>query len=145
VNVRAGLFDNPSPAKRPLSGKTKLIGSSEHRAVARQAVQQSLVLLKNNDATQPLTPKQHILVTGIGADNIGMQSGGWTISWQGTGNSNSDFPGGSSVYAGIAQAVAAAGGSTELRIEGSYNSRPDVAVVVFGQPPYAEGNGDLVH
>ena len=143
VKLRAGLFDKPSPAKRPLSGKTELIGSSEHRAVARQAVQQSLVLLKNNDATLPLNPKQHILVTGIGADNIGMQSGGWTISWQGTGNSNSDFPGGSSVYAGIAQAVAAAGGSTELSTDGSYNSKPDVAVVVFGEQPYAEGNGDL--
>lgn len=143
VKLRAGLFDKPSPAKRPLSGKTELIGSAEHRAVAREAVQQSLVLLKNNDAILPLNPKQHILVTGEGADNIGMQSGGWTISWQGTGNSNSDFPGGSSIYAGIKQAVDAAGGSTELSTDGSYNNKPDVAVVVFGEQPYAEGNGDL--
>jgi beta-glucosidase len=143
VKLRAGLFDKPSPAKRPLSGKTELIGSAEHRAVAREAVQQSLVLLKNNDAILPLNPKQRILVTGEGADNIGMQSGGWTISWQGTGNTNSDFPGGSSIYAGIKQAVDAAGGSTELSADGSYSNKPDVAVVVFGEQPYAEGNGDL--
>ncbi|KKO49541.1 beta-glucosidase [Arsukibacterium sp. MJ3] len=143
VKLRAGLFDKPSPANRPLSGKTELIGSAEHRAVARQAVQQSLVLLKNNNTLLPLNPKQRILVTGEGADNIGMQSGGWTISWQGTGNSNSDFPGGSSIYAGIQQAVIAAGGSVELSTDGRYQSKPDVAIVVFGEQPYAEGNGDL--
>lgn len=143
VKLRAGLFDKPSPAKRPLSGKTELIGSAEHRAVARQAVQQSLVLLKNNDSLLPLNPTQRILVTGEGADNIGMQSGGWTISWQGTGNSNSDFPGGSSIYDGIKEAVDAAGGKVELSQDGSYQQKPDVAVVVFGEQPYAEGNGDL--
>ncbi|GAB59657.1 glycoside hydrolase family 3 N-terminal domain-containing protein [Rheinheimera nanhaiensis] len=143
VKLRAGLFDKPSPALRPLSGKTELIGSAEHRAVARQAVQQSLVLLKNNDNLLPLNPTQRILVTGEGADNIGMQSGGWTISWQGTGNSNSDFPGGSSIYDGIKQAVDAAGGKVELSRDGRYQQKPDVAVVVFGEQPYAEGNGDL--
>lgn len=143
VKLRAGLFDKPSPAKRPLSGKTELIGSAEHRAVAREAVQQSLVLLKNNDSLLPLKPTQRILVTGEGADNIGMQSGGWTISWQGTGNSNSDFPSGSSIYAGIKQAVDSAGGQVELSNDGSYQQKPDVAVVVFGEQPYAEGNGDL--
>uniref|UniRef100_A0A486XKQ9 Periplasmic beta-glucosidase n=1 Tax=Rheinheimera sp. BAL341 TaxID=1708203 RepID=A0A486XKQ9_9GAMM len=143
VKLRAGLFDKPSPAQRPLSGKTELIGSAEHRAVAREAVQQSLVLLKNNNNLLPLNPTQRILVTGQGADNIGMQSGGWTISWQGTGNTNSDFPGGSSIYAGIKQAVDAAGGKVELSNDGSYQQKPDVAVVVFGEQPYAEGNGDL--
>ena len=143
VKLRAGLFDKPSPAKRPLSGKTELIGSAQHRAVAREAVQQSLVLLKNSGNLLPLKPTQRILVTGKGADNIGMQSGGWTISWQGTGNTNSDFPGGSSIYAGIKQAVDAAGGNIELSNDGSYRHKPDVAVVVFGEQPYAEGNGDL--
>ncbi|MDX1392119.1 MAG: glycoside hydrolase family 3 N-terminal domain-containing protein, partial [Rheinheimera sp.] len=143
VKLRAGLFDKPSPAQRPLSGNTALIGSAEHRAVARQAVQQSLVLLKNADQLLPLNPTQRILVTGEGADNIGMQSGGWTISWQGTGNSNSDFPGGSSIYDGIKQTVDAAGGQLELSRDGSYIVKPDVAVVVFGEQPYAEGNGDL--
>lgn len=142
VKLRAGLFDKPSPANRPLSGKTELIGSAEHRAIAAQAVQKSLVLLKNNNIL-PLSPKQKVLVTGVGADNIGMQSGGWTITWQGTGNQNSDFPGGSSIYTGIQQQVQAAGGTAELSTDGSYQQKPDVAIVVYGEQPYAEGNGDI--
>lgn len=142
VKLRAGLFDKPSPANRPLSGKTELIGSAEHRAIAAEAVQKSLVLLKNNNVL-PLAPTQRVLVTGPGADNIGMQSGGWTITWQGTGNQNSDFPGGSSIYQGIQRQVEAAGGSVELSSDGSYQQKPDVAIVVFGEQPYAEGNGDI--
>ncbi len=143
VKLRAGLFNKPSPAERPLSGKQGVIGSSEHRAIARQAVRESLVLLKNNDALLPLSPAQNILVSGSGADNIGQQSGGWSITWQGTGNQNSDFPGATSIYAGINEAVKAAGGQTELNIEGDYQNKPDLAIVVFGEQPYAEGNGDL--
>ena len=143
VKMRAGLFDKPSPAKRPLSGKTEIIGSSDHRAVAKQAVRESLVLLKNKQQLLPLSPKTNVLVAGIGADNIGMQSGGWSVTWQGTGNTNSDFPGGSSIYAGIKDTVEQAGGSAMLSVEGKYKARPDVAIVVFGEQPYAEGNGDV--
>ncbi|MBV2130314.1 glycoside hydrolase family 3 N-terminal domain-containing protein [Arsukibacterium indicum] len=143
VKMRAGLFDKASPAKRPLAGKTELIGAEQHRAIARDAVRQSLVLLKNHNQLLPLNPTQRLLVTGGGADNIGQQAGGWTISWQGTGNTNADFPGGSSIYDGIARQVKAAGGSVELSADGSYQQKPDVAIVVFGEEPYAEGNGDL--
>lgn len=143
VKLRAGLFEKPGPAERPLAGRTELIGAQEHREVARQAVRESLVLLKNNDNLLPLNPQQRILVAGQGADNIGQQAGGWTISWQGTGNTNEDFPGGSSIYAGIAEQVAAAGGQVELAVDGQFEQRPDVAVVVFGEQPYAEGNGDI--
>lgn len=143
VKMRAGLFDKPSPAKRPLSGKTEIIGSNEHRAVAKQAVRESLVLLKNKQQLLPLSPKANVLVAGMGADNIGMQSGGWSVTWQGTGNKNSDFPGGSSIYAGIKDTVEQAGGSAALSVEGEYTARPDVAIVVFGEQPYAEGNGDV--
>ena len=143
VKFRAGLFTKPSPANRILSGKVELIGAPEHRLVARQAVQESLVLLKNNDQLLPLSPNQHILVAGDGADNIGKQSGGWTISWQGTGNKNSDFPGGTSIYQGIEKVVLSAGGTVSLSTDGSYSKKPDVAVVVFGEEPYAEGHGDI--
>nr|MDC2854812.1 exo 1,3/1,4-beta-D-glucan glucohydrolase [Ningiella sp. W23] len=143
VKMRAGLFDKPSPAKRPLSGKTEIIGSHDHRAVAKQAVRESLVLLKNKQQLLPLSPKANVLVAGIGADNIGMQSGGWSVTWQGTGNTNSDFPGGSSIYAGIKDTVEQAGGNVALSVEGEYKARPDVAIVVFGEQPYAEGNGDV--
>lgn len=145
VKMRAGLFDKPSPAARPLAGRTELIGSAEHRELARNAVRQSLVLLKNNDQLLPLSPQQNILVAGSGADNIGQQSGGWTISWQGTGNTNEDFPGGTSIYQGIAEQVEAAGGTVQLSENGQYQAKPDVAVVVFGEQPYAEGNGDIAN
>ncbi|QBY03258.1 glycoside hydrolase family 3 protein [Thalassotalea sp. HSM 43] len=142
VKVRAGLFEKPSPAKRPFSGKTELIGAQEHRDVARQAVRESLVLLKNKGNILPLSPKQHILMAGDGADNIGKQSGGWTITWQGTNNTNDDFPGGTSIYDGINEQVSAAGGKVTLSADGSFSEKPDVAIVVFGEDPYAEGHGD---
>ena len=145
VKLRAGLFEKPGPAERPLAGRTELIGAEEHREVARQAVRESLVLLKNQNDLLPLNPQQRILVAGEGADNIGQQSGGWTISWQGTGNTNEDFPGGTSIYDGIAQQVEVAGGAVELSEDGSFSERPDVAVVVFGEQPYAEGNGDIAN
>ncbi|MEZ9820708.1 exo 1,3/1,4-beta-D-glucan glucohydrolase [Shewanella sp. 10N.286.45.A1] len=143
VKMRAGLFDKPSPAKRTLSGKTELIGAKEHREVAKQAVRESLVLLKNNDNILPLSPKQTVLVAGDAADNIGKQSGGWSITWQGTNNTNADFPGGSSIYDGIKAQVESAGGKTILNVSGDYAVKPDVAIVVFGEEPYAEGNGDI--
>ena len=142
VKIRAGLFEKPSPAKRLFSGKTDLIGAPEHRAVAKQAVRESMVLLKNKNNLLPLSPKQHILMAGDGADNIGKQSGGWTITWQGTQNKNSDFPGASSIYDGFVEQVEAAGGKVTLSEDGSYTEKPDVAVVVFGEDPYAEGHGD---
>ena len=143
VKFRAGIFDKPSPENRMYSGKSELIGTASHRQVARQAVRESLVLLKNNQQVLPLNPHQNILVTGDGADNIGKQSGGWTITWQGTGNTNNDFPGASSIYDGIATKLANADGSIQLSSDGSYQQKPDVAIVVFGEEPYAEGNGDI--
>jgi len=84
-----------------------------------------------------------VLVAGDGADDIGKQSGGWTVTWQGTGNSNADFPGATSIYGGIRKAVEAAGGKATLSVDGSFKSKPDVAIVVFGENPYAEWQGDV--
>lgn len=142
VKMRAGLFEKPSPANRIFSGKTELIGQDSHRKIAQQAVRESLVLLKNSNNLLPLSPKLNVLVAGDAADNIGKQSGGWTITWQGTNNTNDDFPGGSSIYSGIKQQVNAAGGKTTLSVEGKFTTKPDVAIVVFGEDPYAEGHGD---
>lgn len=145
VKMRAGLFEKPSPAKRILSGKTQLIGQKSHRAIAKQAVRESMVLLKNKNNILPLDPKLNILVAGDGAHNIGKQSGGWTITWQGTNNTNDDFPGGSSIFDGIKAHVEAAKGSVELNEKGEFKTKPDVAIVVFGEEPYAEGHGDTEH
>jgi beta-glucosidase len=142
VKVRAGLFEKPSPANRPLSGDKSLIGAEAHREVARQAVRESLVLLKNNGHVLPLKDTQRILVAGDAADNIGKQSGGWSITWQGTNNTNEDFPGGSSIFDGIQAQVESAGGEAILSVDGSFETKPDIAVVVFGEEPYAEGHGD---
>ncbi len=142
VKMRAGLFDKGRPSDRGIAGKSGIIGSAAHRDVARRAVRQSLVLLKNEGRLLPLKAGQKILVAGGGADDIGKQSGGWTITWQGTGNVNSDFPGGTSIVDGLKSAVSAIGGQIELSVGGSYVTRPDVAVVVFGEDPYAEFQGD---
>ena len=143
VKLRAHLFEEGRPSSRPLAGHFELLGSVEHRAVARQAVRESLVLLKNRNHLLPLSPRAHVLVAGDGADNIPKQCGGWTISWQGTGTTNKDFPHGQSIFAGIDAAVRAAGGSAELSVSGESRTQPDVAIVVFGENPYAEFQGDI--
>ncbi len=142
VKARAGLFDGVAPSERPFAGEFDIIGSDEHRGVARHAVRSSLVLLKNEAGLLPLRPSANILIAGDGADNIGKQSGGWTINWQGDGHSNDSFPGAQSIYDGFAEAISGAGGSVTLSEDGSYVDRPDVAVVVFGENPYAEFVGD---
>jgi beta-glucosidase len=142
VKVLAGVFEQGRPSSRPLAGRTELLGSAEHRAVARRAVRQSLVLLKNNGHLLPLRRDLNVLVAGDGADDIGKQCGGWTVTWQGTGTTNSDFPGGTSIWQAIRQAVEEGGGKATLSLDGRFTSRPDVAIVVFGEEPYAEGDGD---
>ena len=143
VKARAGLFDNGPPSSRPLAGGP--LAPPEHRALARRAVRGSLVLLKNNHGLLPLERALHVLVVGGHADDIGKQCGGWTLTWQGDGNANADFPSGDSILQGVRQAVAAEGGRVAFSATGTFDERPDVALVVFGEEPYAEGEGDLAH
>lgn len=142
VKLRAHLFDEVRPSQRPFAGRFDLLGAPDHRAVARQAVRESLVLLKNQGHLLPLRPGARVLVAGDGADNIPKQAGGWTITWQGTGTTNADFPHAQSIWSGIRETVAAAGGHATLSADGSFTDRPDVAIVVFGENPYAEFVGD---
>jgi beta-glucosidase len=143
VKMRAGLFEMGFPSSHLLAGKNEILGSAAHRAIARQAVRESLVLLKNNNKLLPIKAGSKILVAGDGADNIGKQAGGWSISWQGTGNVNSDFPGATSIYKGIVDAAKLNGSKVTLSADGSYKQKPDIAVVVFGENPYAEMQGDI--
>ncbi len=145
VKIRAGLLDAPRPSQRPYAGEFDRLGSAEHRAVAREAVRRSLVLLKNDGNVLPIRGSSRVLVAGTAADNIGQQSGGWTLNWQGENNDNSVFPNGQSILGGIAEALAAFGGEAEFSPDGSYETRPDVAIVVFGEQPYAEFQGDRRH
>lgn len=142
VKLRAGLFEAGKPSDRPYGGRFELLGSKEHRALAREAVRESLVLIKNAGGLLPLKPEATILVAGDGADNLTKQTGGWTLSWQGTGTKRSDFPNAQSIWEGIAAEVKAAGGSAMLSADGRYTKKPDVAIVVFGEDPYAEFQGD---
>ncbi|WP_230635958.1 glycoside hydrolase family 3 protein [Sphingomonas sp. Leaf4] len=144
VKLRAGLFDVGKPSTRMLSGDYAQLGSPEHRAIAREAVAKSLVLLKNNGSLLPLKPGARVLVAGDGADDVARQSGGWTLTWQGTGIDPKYFPGATSLYKGIDGAVKAAGGSATLSPAGTFTgAKPDVAIVVFGETQYAEFQGDI--
>lgn len=145
VKMRAGLFDAARPSQRPHAGDFSLLGAAAHRRIARQAVRESLVLLKNNNGVLPIAPGATVVVAGDGADDIGKQSGGWTLGWQGTGNGREHFPNAMSIYEGIAAAVEATGGRAFLAADGEPAGAPDIAVVVFGENPYAEGQGDRAH
>lgn len=134
-----GLFDEkPSEA---LCAQDEQLGAQVHRNVARRAVRESLVLLKNDGNILPLARDTKVLVTGIHANNIPYQSGGWTLTWQGTNTGNGDFPGATSIYDGISEI--APGADLRLYLFGVDFSEYDVAVVVIGEPPYAEYFGDI--
>ena len=141
VKARLGLLTAPKPSERAFAGQWDLLGAPEHRDVAREAVRKSLVLLKN-EGVLPIAAGKRVLVAGDGGDDIARQSGGWTISWQGTGLTNAHFPGATSLWQGLKQALEEGGGSAELSPDGSFTARPDAAIVVFGETPYAEFQGD---
>ncbi|WP_247712449.1 glycoside hydrolase family 3 protein [Qipengyuania xiapuensis] len=146
MKMRAGLLDEfVKPSDRPNAGDYSLIGSPDHRAIAREAVAKSQVLLKNNDIL-PLKAGADVLVAGSAADDIAQAAGGWTLTWQGGGDlTNDNFPGATSIWSGIETAVEAGGGTATLSEDGSYTAKPDVAIVVFGEEPYAEFAGDRKH
>lgn len=139
VKLRFGLFEKPRPAARPWSNAPSF-GSPAHRAVAREAVRKSLVLLKNDGGILPLDPSLRVLVAGKNAHNRGHQCGGFTVAWQGE-KTNEAIEGGTSIWEGIRsrapQAVLDETGA------GADASAHDVAIVVIGETPYAEGMGDI--
>lgn len=144
MKLRAGILgDNAQrPSDRPVASQPELLGSEEHRAIAREAAAKSMTVLKN-DGVLPLQSGADILVAGVAADSIAQASGGWTLTWQGGGELTNDFfPGATSIYAGIAAAAEAGGGNAVLSATGAYSETPDVAIIVFGEQPYAEFAGD---
>jgi beta-glucosidase len=139
VKFAMGLMD---PKRSQLADRSlqKTFGSAEHRQVARQAVRESLVLLKNQGNALPLKKTAaRIHVAGKSADDLGNQCGGWTIDWQG--KSGDVTPGGTTVLAAIRKAVS---DKTEVTFskDGTGAAGATIGVVVIGERPYAEGNGD---
>ena len=131
-----GLFE------RPLTDRTytSTVGNAAHRALARQAVRESQVLLKNAGNVLPLaTANNRIFVAGKSADNIGYQSGGWTISWQG--GSGAITPG-TTILQGIRNTVAPSTTVTFNATGAGINNTYRAAIAVVGETPYAEGVGD---
>lgn len=130
-----GLFEHPYPDPAFI----QTVRSNAHVAIARQAVQESLVLLKNENGALPIaknTPR--IFVAGQGADDIGMMCGGWTISWQGQ-TGGIDL--GTTIINGIKSMVSPET-TVEYNHDGNFTSRAEVGIVVAGEIPYAEGHGD---
>lgn len=130
---RLGLFENPFPH----ADLIEKIGSEEHRNVARQAVRESLVLLKNEGNVLPLSKSTKIIVVGEFANNSGSQSGGWTVHWQGNPGS---YKGATTILEGI---QSLSGGEVVYDKEGTGNYDGDVAVIIVGETPYAEFFGDI--
>ena len=134
VKFQLGLFEKPYTDRSLMAS----FGSEQHRRVAREAVRKSLVLLKNDRNLLPLAKSGlRILVAGKCADNIGYQCGGWTITWQGL---SGQITAGTSILQGIKNV--APGNTITYRQDGSGAVGHDVAIVVIGETPYAESNGD---
>ncbi|MGH8838185.1 MAG: glycoside hydrolase family 3 protein [Jiangellaceae bacterium] len=135
AKFRLGLFDQPFASMDNLDQ----VGSPAHRAIARKAVAESQVLLKNSGDALPLSAGANIYVAGRNADNIGNQAGGWTITWQGE---SGDIIPGTTILEGIRE-VASQATVTYSADASAPMSGADVGVVVVGETPYAEGYGDI--
>ena len=140
VKIRAGLFAQPKPSERLHAGLPEALQAKD---LARSAVRKSLVLLKNKALVLPLPAASKVLVVGKNADNVANQSGGWTLSWQGTGNSASDFPNATSILTGLKQALGEANVSFSENAKNVDPAAFDAVIAVIGETPYAEGVGDV--
>jgi len=140
AKLRMGLFGT-RPSQRAGAGDA---GALQSRALARRAVRESLVLLKNNRDVLPLKPGSKILVVGKSADSLSNQTGGWSSTWQGTGNSNADFPNGDTILAGLRHADGAENVTYSETAQGVDLKSFDAIVAVIGETPYAETLGDIM-
>ena len=140
VKMRAGIFTAKRPLERLNAGNAAQL---QHRVLGREAVRKSLVLLKNDNQLLPLVRGQKVLVVGKSADNLSNQTGGWSLTWQGTSNTNADFPNADSILAGIQAATGAANVTYSATGAGINVADFKAVIAVIGETPYAEGVGDI--
>jgi len=140
VKLRARLWEH-KPSASQFAGKP---ASLVHRDLARRAARESLVLLKNDGGALPLKKGQRVLLVGKSADSISNQTGGWSLTWQGTDNTNADFPNADSIAAGLREQLGEANVLLRDSAEGVDPASYDVIVAAIGETPYAETNGDIV-
>ena len=136
AKMELGLFEHPygDPAL------AETVGSQAHRELARQAVRESLVLLKNDNAALPIAKDApSIFVAGSNADSVGSQLGGWSLTWQGS--TTAEVSGATSILEAIKAAVAP-GTTVTYEQNGQFTGNADIGIVVVGEEPYAEGVGD---
>ena len=147
VKMRAGLFrvvDGASVATRPSQrAGAKDAAAATPRALARQAVRESLVLLKNDHATLPLARRGRVLVVGSAADSLPDLAGGWSLTWQGTNTTNADFPVGDTILAAVRDAVGDADVTWSADAKDVDVTAYRAVIAVIGETPYAEGAGDI--
>lgn len=139
VKMRMGLFDRPTSAS-PLTGRVEALNAAD---LAREAVRKSVVLLKNDGAALPLARGRRVLVVGASADSLSNQTGGWSLTWQGTENSNADFATGQTLLTALREALGEANVVYSVDGSGVDVSDYDAVVAVLGETPYAEYNGDV--
>lgn len=139
VKLRAGLFGK-RPSEGVWAGRADALLARE---LARQAVRQSLVLLKNKDAVLPLPRSSRLLVVGKSANSLQNQTGGWSMGWQGQPNSNTDFPAGETILDGLREALGVANVTFAEDGDTIDPNTFDAVVAVIGETPYAEGRGDI--
>ena len=138
VKQQLGMFEGRVPNQTKYSE----VGLQKNREIARRAVRESLVLIKNNNAVLPIKDQQKILVIGDSADSLKIQTGGWTLDWQGANNTNSDFPGSVTFLQALKEYE-----NLEITHKNSLsnldlNKNYDLVIVAYGEEPYAEGIGD---
>ena len=143
VKIASGIFTKGAPSTRKNAGDESLLGLPANRAIARQAVRESMVLLKNNNGTLPIDATKTIMVVGDGAENISKACGGWTLSWQGTDHTNDEFPNSESILDGIRETVNQAGGKVIFSPKADAEIAADIVIAIYGEDPYAEFQGDL--
>jgi len=139
VKLRAGLFDH-RPEQSSVAGKLEAL---QARELARRAVRESLVLLKNNGQALPIAPGSRVLVVGKSANNLVNQSGGWSVTWQGDQTTNAEFPGGTTVLAALQKSLGASHVVFDETGTHADAAKFDAVIAVIGERPYAEGAGDI--